>query len=47
MFTKSQLVASETYKKYRDLLNATLEKDKTYTKEEVDKIINDYLTKAV
>ena len=47
VFTKQQLAESKRYKKKRDLLEALLEKGKTYTIAQVDKIIGDYLKKEV
>lgn len=44
-FLKGDLLASDKYKKYRDLLNALLADDKRYTLKEVDKLINNYLKK--
>ena len=38
-FTKDQIVRSRTYARNRDMLSAVLEDGKTYSKSEVDKII--------
>lgn len=46
-FSKADLLASEKYKKYKDLLNVLLDNDKSYTVKEVYKIINNYLKKGV
>lgn len=42
-FSKSQILRSRTYSNYIDLLGATLEEDKKYTKGDVDKIVNQYM----
>ncbi len=42
-FSKSQILRSKTYRNYIDLLGATLEEDKKYTKGDVDKIVNQYM----
>lgn len=46
VFSKEQLVKSEKYKQYRDILESQLE-DGTYTASQVDKVINDFLKKGV
>ena len=38
-FTKDRIVKSRAYAQYRDMLAAVLEDGKTYSKSEVDKII--------
>lgn len=38
-FTKDQIVRSRTYARNRDMLSAVLEDGKTYSKSEVEKII--------
>lgn len=38
-FTKDQIVRSRTYARNRDMLSAVLEDGKTYSKREVEKII--------
>lgn len=40
-FTKEQIVNSKTFINNRDLLNAVLE-DKSYSKKEINKIIENY-----
>lgn len=45
--TKEQLISSEKYGKYRDLLSAVLIDGKEYTEKEVNKIISDYMEKRV
>lgn len=38
-FSKEQFLKSKTYRQYRDLLSAVLDDKKTYSKEQVNKII--------
>lgn len=38
-FTKKKLVASQTYGKYKDILNVLLNDNKLYTRAEVEQII--------
>ena len=40
VFTKEQLVKSKKYMRYVDFLNGNLRNDKTYTIEQVDKLIS-------
>ncbi|MCH5205654.1 MAG: hypothetical protein J1F09_01790 [Oscillospiraceae bacterium] len=42
-YTKRQIVNSEKFSKHRDLLNALLKDDKSYTEGDVKKILDDYL----
>lgn len=42
-YTKEQILASERFCNRRDLAEAVLEKDKKYTLEEADKLIEKYL----
>jgi hypothetical protein len=46
-YEKLQLYSSVRYSKYKDLINAVLKDDKTYTVSEVDKIIECFLSKEV
>lgn len=46
-YTKTELLASKKYAKYRDLVNALLDDNKRYSLKEVDKLINNYLKKGV
>jgi hypothetical protein len=46
-FSKSQIVDSDRYKGYADLLNAILKTDKTYTLETVDGEIQKFMGKKV
>lgn len=42
-FTKESFLQSERYANHRDLLSALLLENKTYTTEQVDKMIEKYL----
>lgn len=46
-FTKEQLVKADRWFNRRDLLNALLEDDKTYTIEQVDNLIKEYYKKPI
>lgn len=46
-FTKVQLIMSSRYEFKKDLIDALLDGNRTYTFEEVDKMINDYMRKEV
>lgn len=46
-YSKARLMASEAYKKHRDLIGVILEDNKSYTREEVNKKIDGYLKKEV
>lgn len=41
-YTKKQIVSSKTFKENKDLLNALLEENNIYTKNEVSEIIKNY-----
>ena len=41
-YTKKQIVNSKTFKENKDLLNALLEENKFYTKNEINEIIKNY-----
>lgn len=41
-YTKKQIVNSKTFKENKDLLNALLEENKLYTKNEISEIIKNY-----
>ena len=43
VYTKEQILASKKFCSRRDLAEAVLEKDKKYTLEEADKLIEKYL----
>ncbi len=42
-FSKQAFISSKSYKHHRDLLETILESEKSYTKSEVNKLIDDYL----
>lgn len=42
-FYKKQLVASKKYSRYKDLLNAVLKDDSTYSIDEVDELIENFM----
>lgn len=42
-FSKQAFISSKSYKPHRDLLETILESEKSYTKSEVNKLIDDYL----
>ena len=46
VFSKEQFLLSTKYRQYKDLLNAVLDDNKIYSKEEVNKIINNYYGKV-
>lgn len=46
-YTKDQIVQSSMFAQHRDVVSAFLEDDKTYTLQEVDKVIDDFLKKEV
>lgn len=42
-YTKDQIAASQKYSNRKDLINALLNDDKTYTLDEVDKLIEKFM----
>ena len=46
LFTKEQLVKSKKYMRYADFLSGNLQNGKTYTFEQVDKLIHKYYGKG-
>ena len=46
-YSKSRLMASNAYKKHKDLLSVLLEDNKSYTREDVNTLIDGYLKKGV
>lgn len=46
-FTKENILNSKKYNKQKDLINALLKNDTTYTLKEVDALINKYLKGVV
>lgn len=47
VYTKSQILKSDKFSNYYDVLNVVLDDDKNYTLEEVLNIANDFLAKPV
>lgn len=45
-FTKEQIVKSKKYASYVDFLNGNLQDDKTYTAEQIDKLITEFYGKG-
>ena len=45
-YTKEQLVKSKKYMRFVDFLSGNLQDDKTYTLEQVDKLISNYYGKG-
>ena len=46
VFTKEQFLNSDSYRQHRDYISAALNDKKTYTKEQVDNMINKFYGKA-
>lgn len=46
VFTKQQFLKSDSYKQYKDYLNAVLNDKQTYTKEQVNNMINKFYGKV-
>jgi hypothetical protein len=46
-YTVEQLIASKKYKQHRDIIAGSLDADKAYTLDDVDKIIKNYLERRV
>lgn len=46
-YTKQAIIKSKSFAKYRDLLFVLLENDKLYSKEDTNKLIDDYLKRSV
>ena len=47
LYGKEQILNSKKYAEYKDLLNGVLENDRTYTADEIDKLITDYMERRV
>ena len=47
LYGKEQILSSKKYAEYKDLLNGVLENDRTYTADEIDKLITDYMERRV
>lgn len=45
-YTKEQLLKSEAYQNRRDLVNALLDDNKKYTKEQVNALMDDFMKRA-
>lgn len=45
VFSKQQILAAKKYAERRDLISVLLAEDKSYALAEVDKLINEFLTK--
>lgn len=46
-YGKEQILNSKKYAEYKDLLNGVLENNRTYTTDEIDKLIADYMERRV
>ena len=46
-FVKSQIISSDKYKNRADLLNVLLDDDKEYTLSEIEKKLEDFLSREV
>jgi hypothetical protein len=46
-FTKEQLVKSKAFSQHKDTLNAILEAGKTYTKEQAERLVSEFLERKV
>lgn len=46
-YSKERILLSDSYKKNKDLLKVLLEDGKSYTKQEINKLIDGYLKKGV
>ena len=46
VFTKEQFLKSNKYRQYKDLLSAVLDDTKTYSKEQVNEIIEKFFGKV-
>ena len=46
-FVKTQIISSDKYKNRADLLNVLLEDDKEYTLSEIEKKLEDFLSREV
>ncbi len=46
-FPKEEFLKSKLYKHQRDLLSIVLADDKAYTKSDVDKLLNKFLTEVI
>lgn len=46
-YGKEQILNSKKYAEYKDLLNGVLENNRTYTADEIDKLITNYMERRV
>lgn len=46
-FTKEQIINSKKYNKYRDVLKSILEENKSYSIEDIEQIIKEFLKRKV
>ena len=46
-YSKERILASSLYKKHKDLLSTLLDNNKSYTKNDVNEIINSWLKRRV
>ena len=46
VFTKEQFLKSNSYRQYRDYISAALDDTKTYSKEQVNNLINKFYGKV-
>ena len=47
MFTKMQILESKKYRQYKDVLAVILSDEKTYTHEEIQQNLNDFLSTPI
>lgn len=47
LYTREQVVQSQKYRPYRDVLGSLLEKDKQYTTAEIEKIKDKFLKRPI
>ena len=47
MYTKQQILCSKTYRQHQDVLAILLSEDKTYTHEEIQKLLDIFLNKKI
>jgi len=47
LYTKQQIIKSQKYKKYKDILTTILEENKNYSSKEIDTKIKEFLERKV
>lgn len=47
VFTKEQILSSKKYQHRKDVVNVLLKDDQSYTSDEVDKLIDDFMKRKV